>query len=294
MIKVCSTGISCLLLFSLHGFGQDTIANYEMNAGPDIDVCEGGTVMLHGEIGGDATVGMWRGGRGVFVPNRNSLEAEYTPSPEEYGSTVVMTLVASNPNKKALPGRDEMKIWVNQEPKANAGADQRICAGEKVALAGTVENKFKSVEWKSNGTGTFDDAHKAVAIYTPSAKDIEGGGLSIEFTVIPEGVCLPVTDAMIVMINPSIQFSLDREINAEAGKPVKLALQSDEVFGKVTWTSNGSGKFGNAGKAETTYMPSAEDVKKKSIVLEVTAGALTGSCETKKSTTLNLSAGKTN
>ena len=279
--------ISCLLLFSIKGYGQDTLVKYEMNAGPDIDVCEGGSVNLRGEIGGDAVVGVWRGGKGTFVPNRNSLETEYTPSPEEYGKTLVMTLVVSNPDKKAMPGRDEMKISVNEQPKADAGPDQRICAGETIKVSGKVEKQFKSVEWKTNGSGKFDDAHKADAIYTPSAKDIAGGGLSLEFVVTPEGVCLPVTDAMILMINPSIDFKLDGEMYVEAGMPVQLAIKSDETFGKVSWTTTGTGKFSQAGKTETTYTPSADDLNKKGIVLSVTAAALTGSCETKKSTTLN-------
>lgn len=285
-------GALFLLLTGITAYGQDTIADYKVQAGPDIDVCEGGIVILNGELGGDATQGVWRGGRGTFHPDRQALNAEYTPSPEETGKTLVLTLVASNPKKKAMPGRDELKVIVNEQPKADAGIDQRVCAGNKVQLNGKVEKKYKSVLWKTNGSGTFDDDKKLDAVYTPSKKDIEGGGLSLEFTVIPQGVCLPVTDALIVMLDPSLDFSLEENITAVDGKPVMVSIISKEIPGKVLWTTTGTGKLSRTDKAETIYTPSAEDLKKKSVVLEVTAGALTGGCETKKSTTIHFGSSK--
>jgi len=299
-MRVKRTGLNTRLANGMYGFmicllgaastagAQDSTAKYTVIAGPDIDVCEGGSVMLNAELGGDATQAVWRGGKGTFDPDRNSLKAEYVPAPEEYGRVLVLTLVGTNPKLNIPPGRDELKIIVNEQPKADAGADQRICAGEPVKLEGKVEKKFKSVEWKSNGTGSFDDAKKATAIYTPSKKDMEGGGLSLEFHVIPNGVCLPVSDAMVVMIEPSLEFDLDPEMSVVKGEPVKLGIKPKETPGKVSWKAvTGTGTFSKPEKAETIYTPSAEDLKKKSVLVEVVAGALTGACQTRKTVTLN-------
>jgi len=54
---------------------QDCNAHFEVNAGPDINVCETGSVNLGATTGGDVTRASWHGGKGTFVPNRNTLDA---------------------------------------------------------------------------------------------------------------------------------------------------------------------------------------------------------------------------
>ncbi len=286
-----------MLLFASAGMAQDTISRYTAIAGPDIQVCTGGSVMLNGEMGGEATQATWRGGKGVFIPGRNFLQAEYTPAAEEAGKTVVLILVTSDSVKKGLPGRDEIKISVNEEPKANAGPDLRICAGEPVLLHGTVEKKFKSVEWKTNGSGSFDKAGNLETVYTPSQKDIEGGGLSLEFTAFAEGVCQSSMDAMIVMIDPSPDFTVEADVTVEAGKPAWLSLQYRTAPGSVTWKTIGTGSFSSPGKPETFYTPTPEDILRETLPVEVTVGMPAGGC--KRTKTINLhfktrNSGKTN
>src|SRR5258706_7955581 len=91
------TGGMLLVMLSPHVKSQDCKTHYEANAGPDINVCEGGTVQLNGTFGGDATEATWHGGKGIFLPGRNSAETEYTPAAEETGKNVVLTLMADNP-----------------------------------------------------------------------------------------------------------------------------------------------------------------------------------------------------
>src|SRR5438094_330962 len=102
-IKIIISTIFMLMILCLQSRAQDCKGHFEVNAGPDIDVCEGGTVQLHGIIGGDATKAAWRGGKGTFTPGRFSVETEYTPSEEEKSSGLVLTLVASNPDMKDCP-----------------------------------------------------------------------------------------------------------------------------------------------------------------------------------------------
>ena len=278
--------LAAMLLIVTAGMGQDTIRRYTAIAGPDIQVCTGGSVMLNGEMGGEATMATWRGGKGKFNPGRNYLQAEYTPAGEEAGKTVVLILVTSDSVKKGLPGRDEIKIAVNEEPKANAGPDQWICAGEQVLLHGSVTKKFKSVEWKTNGSGSFDKAGNLETVYTPSQRDIEGGGLSLEFTAFAEGVCQSSTDAMIVMIDPSPEFDVDADVTAETGKLVRLNIQTHTAPGSITWKTIGTGSFSNPGKPETWYTPTAEDILRETLPVEVTVGMPAGACRRTK--TINL------
>ena len=188
---------------------QDCNAKFEVNAGPDIDVCESGSVGLNGIIGGDATEAVWRGGKGTFTPDRKALNAEYTPAPEEIGSGVVLVLVASDPKMKCTPARSEIKITVNAQPKSNAGENIHACEGMAVQMKGSITGKAKELVWQSNGSGKFDDAGKADAKYFPSEKDIQNGGCSINLIAVPYGVCIPDTSTMILMIDKGPEFITD-------------------------------------------------------------------------------------
>jgi len=43
--------------------------------------------------------------------------------------------------KNCPPMRSEIKLMVNSQPKADAGADQRLCPGSPVMLHGKVKGK---------------------------------------------------------------------------------------------------------------------------------------------------------
>ncbi len=67
------------------------------NAGANQQICTGNTVQLNGSVGGAATTGVWTGGTGSFNPNRNTLNAVYTPSAaERTAGTVTLTLTSND------------------------------------------------------------------------------------------------------------------------------------------------------------------------------------------------------
>jgi hypothetical protein len=197
----------------------------------------------------------------------------------------VLIVTGSNPDKKGTPVSDTVLIHVNEQPEAFAGLDTRVCSNESVQLHGKVTKKFKSVIWKTNGSGTFNYADRHDAVYTPSQKDIEAGGFSLEFTAIPEGVCVPSTDAMVVLIDAAPEFTVSG-LNVAFGREAYMAIKSNIDPGHIEWTSYGSGKFNQTDKAEAVYTPSAEDMEKGSVSMQVTVGAMIGSCEVKKNITL--------
>ena len=136
--------------FTSYAQEKDCTAKFEVNAGPDIDVCEGGQVNLFGSIGGDATKAVWRGGKGEVLPSRDSLEIHYVPTPEEYEKGVILILVANNPKLNCPPARSQVAVRVNNQPKADAGANQRLCSGGIAKMSGKVEGKAKEIIWKTN------------------------------------------------------------------------------------------------------------------------------------------------
>ncbi len=280
----------CIQLFSSRPAGaQPCTKHFEVNAGPDIEVCSGGSVGLGGSIGGDANTATWRGGTGTFSPDRNTVDAEYTASVSEHGTTVVLILVAKNPAfADCLPERDQMSITVNEEVKVNAGGDQQVCGNQPVKLHGTVSGKAKLITWITRGSGSFDNPHNAEAVYTPSDADVKSGAVTIYLKAQPFGVCLPDSDAIILTMDGSFLFTTETDLNTIGSKPVNLVIHTSGTPGSIRWTSEGSGKFNDASAAQTNYNPSGEDVKNGKIVLLVTTTSVTGKCSAEKAVTLHL------
>ncbi len=278
--------ICCLASLSIRA--QNCNAKFEVNAGPDIDVCENGSVGLNGIIGGDATEAIWRGGKGTFAPDRKALNAEYTPAQEEIGSGVVLILVASNSKMKdCQPARSEIKITVNSQPKANAGDNIRACEGKPIELHGSITGKAKKTSWVSHGSGTFENENSLIATYHPSEKDIMNGGCSIDLVAEPFGVCLADTSTMILMIDKGPDFVIG-DAKAEEGKPVKLSISTKDNPGKIQWTSEGSGTFSAVNAAAVTYTPSAADYSRGKILVNVEVTDQKGVCSLKKNLSVQL------
>ncbi|MFZ4401936.1 MAG: T9SS type A sorting domain-containing protein [Bacteroidales bacterium] len=86
---------------------------------------------------------------------------------------------------------------------ANAGTDAVICGNDSVSyqLSGTAANST-SVHWTTSGTGSFSNADILNPVYTPSAADILDVQIQLTLTASCNSTCLPVTDYMVLTINP--------------------------------------------------------------------------------------------
>ncbi|HPS17053.1 MAG TPA: choice-of-anchor L domain-containing protein, partial [Bacteroidales bacterium] len=175
-----------------------------IDAGDNQTICKGSTVTLAGTIGGAATSATWSGGTGSFNPNANTLNAVYTPSTAEANAgTVTLTLTTNDPSGPCTALSDNMTITINPIPTVEASANQTICAGYTVTLAGSVGGAASSGTW-SGGTGNFNpNASTLNAIYTPSTAEINAGTVTLTLTTNdPSGPCSAVSDNMTITINP--------------------------------------------------------------------------------------------
>ncbi|RKS43451.1 SprB-like repeat protein [Gillisia mitskevichiae] len=89
-----------------------------VDAGEDQSVCaENAEIQLRGSILGSITTGNWTGGNGSFIPNRNKLDAIYTPSTEEISAgSVILTLISNLPDAPCEPVLDTIILTINPTP----------------------------------------------------------------------------------------------------------------------------------------------------------------------------------
>ena len=257
------------------------------NAGADDDVCEGDTYTLAGSASNYASVLWTTGGTGTF-DDASLLTATYTPSSADItAGSVVLTLTATASAPCTGNASDDMTLSIYDQPTANAGADDDVCAGDSYTLSGSATHQG-SVLWTTGGTGTFDDASLLAATYTPSAADITAGSVVLTLTAIAVSPCgTNASDDMTLSIQagPTAGAGADDDI-CEGDSYLLSGSATNQA--SVLWTTGGTGTFDDASLLAATYTPSSADITAGSVVLTLTATA-TAPCAGNASDDMTLS-----
>ncbi|MEE4257104.1 MAG: T9SS type A sorting domain-containing protein [Bacteroidales bacterium] len=243
------------------------------NAGSDADICEGSSHTLSGSATNYNSVTWSSAGDGTF-DDVNILGATYTPGSADIAAgSVVLTLTAEAISPCAVDASDDMTLSIQGAPTANAGSDADICEGSSHTLSGSATN-YNSVTWSTGGDGTFDDINILGATYTPGSGDIAAG--SVVLTLTAEAVSPCGTDA-----TDDMTLSIQGVPTANAGSDASVCEGSDYTlsgsatnYNSVTWTTAGDGTFDDINILGATYTPGSADIAAGSVVLTLTAEAV--------------------
>ena len=174
-------------------------------------------------------------------------------------------------------------VTVNANPVVNAGADQTVCASNpNVTLNGSITGSITTGTWTTAGTGTFNNANALNAVYTPSAAEISAGTVTLTLTSgDPPGPCNPVSDQMIITINPAATANANVDQTVCASSPnVTLAGSVGGSATTGTW-SGGAGTFApNNTTLGATYTPTAAEITAGTVILTLTTNDPAGPCGT--------------
>jgi gliding motility-associated-like protein len=143
-----------------------------VSAGSDQAVCAGSPVTLSGS---GAASYAWNGGvsNGVaFIP---SATQSYT---------------VTGTSAAGCQGTDQVVVTVNAAPVVNAGADQSVCAGTQVTLAGSGASTYS---WNNGITNNVPFAANATATYTVTGTSAAGCSATDQVTVTV--ITLPAVNA---------------------------------------------------------------------------------------------------
>ncbi|MFN6946707.1 MAG: hypothetical protein ACK4ND_17295, partial [Cytophagaceae bacterium] len=248
----------------------------QAEAGPDQTVCANNSqVSLDGSVIG-AGGGRWIGGSGTFIPDRNSLNTQYTPTMAEITAGSVVLTLRSTGNGDCPPSEDQMTINITPAPIVNAGPDRNVCADNPTAnLSGLVTNAGGGT-W-SGGQGTFGNINNPITTYTPSAQEISNGFVILTLTSTNNGNCLPVRDNMQITIRPVpvVDAGPDQVV---CGIETQVELNGYiSNAGGASWSSSGNGTFDNTTSLTTIYHSTTEDVANEEIIITLISTS-TGIC----------------
>lgn len=248
-------------------------------AGNAQDICGGTLATLTGAgVGGSASTGAWQiitqptGGDGVLSDENQTATPAAVTFTATVGGAYTLRLTTDDPTGVCDPAYEDVIINVFASPAANAGGDQTICDNGFATLSGSFTGST-GVKWTTAGDGSFDDDAAINAIYTPGGGDISSGSVTLTLSTL--GPCAPVSDDVVITIDPAP--------TVDAGSPQTICSNTSVVlngsFGSsatgLLWSSSGNGSFNDNTDVNATYTPGSDDMSTGSVTLTATA---TGSC----------------
>lgn len=170
-----------------------------VNAGPDISACANEPVYLDQAIVENYTTVQWTtGGDGIFI-DRNSIHPTYLPGANDLlTGEVQLCLNVYGQGACTNAISDCMIIDFIQAPLIDLQAERSLNLEDydidnakwlPVEIGNTVSGDYNSIEWMTNGDGTFDDANAESPVYFPGLHDIWNGEIVIWVNITPAAEC---------------------------------------------------------------------------------------------------------
>ena len=156
------------------------------NAGEDVTLCENQLFEANATATSQLGVEWETSGDGIFQ-NPTLLNTKYLRGNGdlENGSvTLTLTAYGFQPDWFAT---DEVVLTFAYEPEAMAGDDMTVVAGD-VQLEGMAENAA-SVEWSTQGDGSFNNTGILDPVYSPGTNDLNTGSVTLTLTAFAGDPC---------------------------------------------------------------------------------------------------------
>lgn len=200
---------------TLTAFGNSPCANVQSSkalaimlpptasAGGSQTICVNQSAVVSGASASNGTISWTEDGGGSITAGANTLTPTYTPSSEDAGNTVTLTMTVSNPPCADVTAT--YTIDVLALPTAFAGPSMEACAnaGAVFISGGATASNQTAVLWTSSGTGNFINAESLdEALYAPSPQDIEAGSVQLTLTAIGNSPCNSVASSKTLTILP--------------------------------------------------------------------------------------------
>ena len=248
------------------------INHTDVNAGPDVTICEGGNSNITGATANAYSSLIWTtSGTGTFV-NGNTLSPIYTPGAADItNGSVTLTLSAVSLAPCTNVISDQIVLTIHAKPLFSAGSDALICSTETFMNNDANALNCATLTWTTSGTGTFSDAGSLLNIYTPGISDLAAGSVLLTLTTSNNFPCSDVSDQKILsfLTAPTVNAGPSTTICNTCSFVASGATATNATT--IGWSTSGSGTFGNATAVNTTYIPSAADYMQGSVILSLKA-----------------------
>jgi len=207
-----------------------------VSAGADQSICfNDPSFALAASITGTTTSQVWIGGAGIFTPDRNTLNAVYTPTTAEKNSGAVTLRLRATTSLAAPCNQidDDVILTIKPNISLTSAASKVICTGANVAYTPTSAPAGTTFSWtatgssnatgfSSNGNGNINDvltntdpSNNATVTYviTPSQDGCVGTPFNFVVTVNPNPTVTATAPNLIVCSKTSSAITLASAMN---------------------------------------------------------------------------------
>lgn len=173
----------------------------EVDAGPDLDVCEDSSfVPITATVGFETNIVWTTEGDGTFDDNEE-LNTTYTFGTDDLATGSVVIYINTFNFSGCPNDADTLLITINTPPTLNELSDTIICAGFPLFL--DPESSTGNGLWSTTGDGTFDPAEGGTTTYSHGTDDETSGTFDISFESTDNGGCEAVSTSLTVEVIPS-------------------------------------------------------------------------------------------
>ncbi|MBJ2172631.1 T9SS type A sorting domain-containing protein [Aureibaculum sp. A20] len=195
-------------------YSEDTTGYIEVNAGVDVEICEGNSTILTAI------------GEGTILWNTGETSNSISVSPEETTSYSVTITNGDN------VGTDDVLVTVNGAPTVSLEEDKTICNGSEVTLTATGVGDFL---WS---TGETTES----IIVSPTE--------TTTYTVTASTACdTMVSDSIVINVNEKLNLNVGEDIGVCSGNEVTLTAQGN---GSLLWSTGETTQSITVSPTETT------------------------------------------
>ena len=177
------------------------VKNPVVNAGNDATVCAGLSHQVVASANNFDEVLWSTSGDGTF-DDQFSLITFYYPGIIDLTNGFVILKIEAFPQFPCYESiEDNLQLWFQQNPTADAGDDATIYSDDTYQCNGIATN-YSSVLWSTQGNGTFSDPLMPDATYTPGSGDIAEGSVLLLFEALPVIPCqISISDELLLTID---------------------------------------------------------------------------------------------
>lgn len=209
----------------------------------------------------------WFGNGGSFIPNADSANVIYIPTPLELINGTVNLTVETRQNGNCIAAVASRSITVTQGPDVNAGPNQIVCGSiPSVTLNGSVIRATGGT-WTSSGTGSFlPNVNILNPTYQPSNADRLNGFVVLKLVSTGNGNCNADSATM------AVTFTSDPTVNAGPDKTVcssDFPIQLEGSGSAATWFGGNGSYSPNPGTLNARYTPSTFELLSGTVTLRL-------------------------
>jgi len=151
-------------------------------------------------------------------------------------------------------------LYIQGEVVVDAGLDTLLCvAAPSLTLNGLITNATGGI-W-SGGLGVFTISNTQLnATYNPTLAEVNAGQVELVLTSTGNGFCAAADDTITIsyLADPIVDAGLDINVCADS-LYMELGAVAENAVG-TTWSTSGTGIFGDASLDTTIYTPTVGDV----------------------------------